>query len=161
MSARGRRAARVVSTLAGLITLTACVGACGGGGSSSSSGASTCSAATTFPASSLTSVATDGSKLHVELRSAPSQPLLAGLDCVELTVTDPATGAAVDGLDITMTPWMPAMGHGASVTPQVTALGGGKYVFTDLSLFMPGEWQLQTQFSGEVSDRVTTTFNVE
>jgi hypothetical protein len=156
MSPANRGTGRIASAFALLAMLVAC-----GGGGSSSTGTGTCSATSSFPAASIASVATSGSKLHVELRSAPSQPLLSGLDCVELTVTDPSTGAAVDGLDITMTPWMPAMGHGASVTPQLTALGGGKYVFTDVSLAMPGEWQLQTQFSGEVTDSVTTTFNVD
>lgn len=52
------------------------------------------------------------------------------------------------------------MGHGASVTPIVQAMGQGRYVFTDVSLFMPGEWQLRTTFSGEVEDSVAPVFSV-
>jgi hypothetical protein len=138
----------------------ALLGAAACGNSSTSPGASACSASTSFPASSLASIAGTSGALHVELRSAPSQPLISGLDCVELVVTDTSTGAPVDGLTVTMTPWMPAMGHGADVTPQVTPLGEGRYVFTDVALFMAGEWELRTQFTGAMTDSVDPTFNV-
>lgn len=103
----------------------------------------------------------DKGRLQVALRSAPYQPLAEGLQCVELTATDASSGANVDGLAITMTPWMPAMGHGASVTPILTPLGEGRYVFSNVSLFMPGEWQLRIQFSGPVTDSVEPTFDVD
>ena len=103
----------------------------------------------------------DSGKLHVAIHSAPYEPLVAGQQCVELVVTDASNGAAVDVLTVTLTPWMPAMGHGASVTPTVTPLGDGRYVFTTVSLFMPGEWQLRTQFSGQVTDSVEPTFSVD
>jgi hypothetical protein len=123
-----------------------------------------CSSATTPESTGFTSAAyqtfaTDQGKLDVELRLSP-QPPVAGLDGVQYVVTDAATGAPVDGLMIEMTPWMPAMGHGSSVTPQLTALGNGVYEFTDVSLFMPGEWQLRTKFSGQVVDSATPAFSV-
>ena len=136
--------------------------ACGSSNATSNgTGGGSCSATTNFPTAALSTIATDGGKLSVAIRGAPYQPLVAGLDCLELVVTDPATGAAVDGLSITMTPWMPAMGHGADTTPLLTPLGEGRYVFTGVSLFMPGEWQLRTQFSGKVSDSVEPTFSVD
>lgn len=113
-----------------------------------------------FPATPLASMASTDGKLHIDIRTAPNQPLTAGLDSVELTITDPTTGAPVDGLSIAITPWMPSMGHGSSVVPQLQSSGGGRYVFTDVSLFMPGEWQLRTQFSGEVTDSVAPVFSV-
>lgn len=134
---------------------------CSGGSSAASTDGGTCSATSSFPATALTTVTSDGGKLRVDFHSAPYQPLVAGLQCVEVVVTLPSTGAPVDGLTVTMTPWMPAMGHGASVSPSVTALGQGRYVFTNVSLFMPGEWQLRTQFSGQVSDSVEPTFSVD
>jgi hypothetical protein len=124
-------------------------------------GGGSCSAASSFPSAPVTTVTTDGGKLRVAIHGAPYQPLIAGLQCVELVVTDVSTDATLDGLAITMTPWMPAMGHGASVTPSVTALGEGRYVFTNVSLFMPGEWELRMQFSGEVTDSVAPTFSVD
>ena len=155
-----RESARRHGRLAGaaaFATVALLIAAC----SSSSASTSECSATTTFPASALSTVTSDGGKLHVSVHGAPSQPLSAGLDCLELDVTDASTGATVDGLSITMTPWMPAMGHGASSTPVVTALGDGRYVLTEVSLVMPGEWQLRTQFSGPVTDSVEPTFNVD
>jgi len=131
---------------------------CGSSGSAASS--PSCTTTSQFPSGPLATVASDNGKLQVELRTAPYQPLIAGLECVQLAVTEPSTGANVDGLAITLTPWMPAMGHGASVTPQLTPTGEGLYVFTNVSLFMPGEWQLRTHFSGPLDDSVEPTFNV-
>jgi hypothetical protein len=148
-----------------MVSALACLAfaACGSGPTSSSDD-TTCTSASAFPPSALSSVTSDSGNLSVAIHAAPYQPLVAGLDCVELVVTDRSTGVGVDGLTLAMTPWMPAMGHGASVTPQVTALGQGRYVFTDVSLFMPGEWQLRTKLSGppiEAGDSVEPTFNVD
>ncbi len=130
--------------------------------SDASNGESTgCSGTPTFPTTALSTTKSEGGKLQIAIRGAPYQPLVAGLDCLQLVVTDSSTGAPVDGLSVTMTPWMPAMGHGADTTPVVTALGQGRYVLTDVSLFMPGEWQLRTQFSGPVEDSVEPTFSVD
>ena len=64
---------------------------------------------------------------------------------VQLVITDP-TGAAVDDLDLTVVPWMPAMGHGTSITPVVTPMGDGTYAIDRVDLFMPGLWELRTTF---------------
>ena len=148
-------------TLAALLFGALSSSGCSSSDSAATGDGGTCSRASSFPATAMSSLTSDDGKLLVAIHSAPYQPLVAGLQCVELVVTDPSTGASVDGLTISMTPWMPAMGHGASVTPSVTALGQGRYVFTDVSLFMPGEWQLRTQFSGQVTDSVEPTFNVD
>jgi hypothetical protein len=113
-----------------------------------------------FPQAPLTTVTGDSSKLRVEMRSAPDQPLTAGLGSIELRVTDAETGAPVEGLDVTLTPWMPAMGHGTSVVPQLVSADKGRYVFDNVSLFMPGEWQLRTHFAGAVADSVEPVFSV-
>ena len=138
--------------------LSILAGACGSSEAPASSGDGGTSV---FPSSTLAVVASDGGKLQIAVRSAPYQPLIAGLESLELIVTDASTGAAIDGLSITMTPWMPAMGHGSDTTPVVTGFGQGRYVVTDVSLFMPGEWQLRTQFSGPVTDSVEPTFTVD
>ena len=54
---------------------------------------------------------------------------------VEYTVTD-ASGARVTGLDVLVEPWMPSMGHGASVKPSVSDEGEGRYVATNVELFV-------------------------
>jgi hypothetical protein len=148
---------RFTARAAALVALAACACSSSDGGS----GSNTCSASTSFPTSPFASLASAGGKLRIDVRTAPYQPLQAGLDCIQLVVTDATTGAPVDGLTVGMTPWMPAMDHGSSVTPQPSPpLGQGRYVFTNVSLPMPGEWELRTQFSGAVTDSVDPTFNI-
>ncbi len=113
----------------------------------------------TFPADPLTTATSDTGALSLVLRTSPSQPPPRGACAVELTVTD-ASGAPKDGLTIDVVPWMPSHGHGASVVPSVVAKGGGKYVVTDVDLFMPGEWELRTTFTGPLSDHATPKIEV-
>lgn len=113
-----------------------------------------CSSATqpptaTFPAGPYMTLTTDSGAFHVEVRTSP-QPPEVGNDDVELTVMD-ASGNPRDGLSISLKPWMPAMNHGTSETT-VTPEGGGKYLVTNVYLYMSGVWQLQMAFSGAVSD---------
>ena len=153
------RAAQILAPL-----LFGALGACGDASSATTTqgqGEGTCSASSTFAAAPLATIAGDKGKLQVAIHTTPNQSLIAADQCLELVVTDTSSGASVDGLTVTMTPWMPAMGHGASVTPTVSALGAGRYVFTNVSLFMPGEWELRTQFSGELTDSVEPTFYVD
>ena len=150
----------------GLALLTACGSdSASGDGTTASSDGTSCSSTSSFPATPLTTVTSDSGKLRVGVFSAPFQPLIAGIECIELVVTDPSTGAGMDDLTVSMTPWMTAMGHGASVTPTVAPLGQGRYVFSDVSLFMPGEWQLRTKLTGsalgEAGDSVEPTFSVD
>jgi hypothetical protein len=157
---RGNMGAPHLPTVTATVAVVASVlSACGS--SQTPPSASSCSATTAFPTSALATVTSDEGKLSVAFYGAPYQPLVAGTDCLELVVTDPSTGASVDGLSVTMTPWMPAMDHGADTIPVLAALGQGQYVFTGVGLFMPGEWQLRTQFAGQVADNVEPTFNVE
>ncbi|HEY8074074.1 MAG TPA: FixH family protein [Labilithrix sp.] len=113
----------------------------------------------TFPADPITSARSDSGALTLVVRTAPSQPPPRGTCTVELTITD-ATGAPKDGLVLDVVPWMPAHGHGASVRPSVVAKGGGKYVATDVDLFMPGEWELRTDVSGSTTDHAAPQITV-
>jgi hypothetical protein len=55
-------------------------------------------------------------------------------------VTD-ENGNPVTGATIALKPFMPDMGHGASVTPQITPMATeGVYQITLIDLFMPGIW---------------------
>src|SRR5438270_11525090 len=71
-----------------------------------------------FPAEPLTTIASVDGKLVIEVRTAPAQPPERGVASVQLVVKDP-NGVLQDGLVVAATPWMPAMGHGASVQPTV------------------------------------------
>jgi len=125
--------------------------ACGGSAESEAPGS--------FPPAAYETVASETGKLSIELRTSPQQPLDRGLVSVLYTVTGPDR-APVDGLQIAITPWMPAMAHGSSLRPTVSAEGRGRYVIGNLGLFMPGLWQLRTSISGAVDDRVTVAIEV-
>jgi hypothetical protein len=86
-------------------------------------------------------VTSDTGALRVTLQMS-SQPVQRGIDSAELAIAGVADGGPVDGLALAITPWMPAMDHGTSVVPTVTALGGGRYQVTNLVLYMTGHWEL-------------------
>jgi len=143
-----------VSRFRRFLALLAVVAATGCSGASAPS-----ASADAFAGAPLTTFTTDGGKLVVDLRTAPDQPPGRGVDSVELTVRDPS-GAPEDGLVVDILPWMPAMGHGSSVRPQVEAKGGGRYVATSVNFFMPGQWQLRLTFSGPVEDHATPVLQI-
>jgi hypothetical protein len=105
-------------------------------------------------------IVSNSGKLRVEVRTSPTQPPPRGVISVELAVTD-LSGSPVDGLATSIVPWMPAMGHGTSIVPTITPKGSGIYISTQVSLFMPGEWQLRTSFTGSASDYVAPSFQVQ
>jgi hypothetical protein len=118
------------------------------------------SAAGTFPTDAYLTQTTDAGKCRIEVRTSPSQPPTRGTFDIQLTVVDATTGKPMDGLAVTAVPWMPAMGHGTSVTPTVTPAGEGHYVLSNVSMFMPGTWQLRTTITGEANDSVTPQLQI-
>jgi hypothetical protein len=112
-----------------------------------------------FPASTLS----DHQKIGIALSTLPLQPPVAGPSSVRLVLTDPSTGKPIEDEQITLVPWMPAMGHGSDETPVFQSLGKGQYLFTNVDLFMPGEWLLRFEFSGTVTDSALQQilFNVQ
>ena len=133
----------------GLLTLAALMAACSGSGQSAPGG----------PCVPEASALSTSGKLRVDVCTAPSPPS-RGLMTAELTVTDSASGAPQDGLTLEVLPWMPSMGHGTSLVPTVSPAGGGKYVVTNVSLYMPGHWELRTSMSGPVTDSATPAVDV-
>jgi YtkA-like len=132
------------------------VASCGGSSSSSTS-------ANSFSETPLMTVTSDSGKLHVDVRTSPSQPPTRGQQSVQLVIAD-ENGAPQSGLTLDTTPWMPAMGHGASVTPAVTETTPGTYVIADVDMFMPGTWELRTTIadadSGTSADHVAPSFQI-
>jgi hypothetical protein len=86
-------------------------------------------------------VPTDSGRAMVEVRTAPS-PLVRGTASVELTFKD-NDGKPIDGLSLSVVPFMVSHAHGTSVVPIVTPEGGGRYLVGEVALFMPGTWQLR------------------
>jgi hypothetical protein len=115
------------------------------------SGAAERSGPVTFPADAYFTIPTESGALSIEVRASP-QPPERGTNAFELTLRDSAGGKPRDDLHVAVKPWMPAMNHGSSAIPVVTPAGDGKYVVTEVYLFMPGHWELQTSISGAMTD---------
>ncbi|HEY5147625.1 MAG TPA: FixH family protein [Polyangiaceae bacterium] len=122
-----------------------------------------CSSASTgpvsFPADAFSTSTTDSGTLHVELRTSPQPPARGTIEA-QLVITKVADDSPVDGLTVAIQPWMPAMNHGA-IAPTVMGLGDGKYLVTELDVFMPGHWELRTALSGAMTDHVTPAFDIQ
>ena len=86
--------------------------------------------------------------------------LTRGDSTMQYVITDAKDGSPVDGLTITIVPWMPAMGHGTSVPPTVVPLGNGTYEIDNVDLFMAGLWQLRTNVSSNAGDDVVFALQV-
>jgi len=54
----------------------------------------------------------------------------------------------MSGYTLSVVPWMPAHGHGASVAPTVNETSPGVYVAAPLDFYMSGNWQLLTTITG-------------
>ncbi len=100
------------------------------------------SAPLVFPGSPAATVASASGNLSIDVWWSPAQPIV-GYDATQLAISD-ANGSPVSGLALTIVPWMPAHGHGASVEPTVTEISPGTYVATPIDFFMAGEWELRT-----------------
>ena len=93
----------------------------------------------------------------MDVRTAPQPPARGAIPAL-LTVT--RDGAPATGLALHVTPWMPAMGHGASIEPVVVERGDGDYLVDDLVLPMPGMWELRVSAS-DGSETTVLSLNVE
>jgi hypothetical protein len=113
----------------------------------------------TFGSTPIEQVTGAGGSVRVDVYSAPD-PIVRGANELRYVISDATSGAPLDGLTLDVVPWMPAMGHGASITPTVTPEGQGKYLVTDVVLVMAGDWQMRTNISGAATDSVTVTLSV-
>jgi hypothetical protein len=111
-----------------------------------------------FPADPYTTTTSDSGTLVVDVRTSP-QPPARGTNSVELTVTHASDGTPATGLGVGVQPWMPAMNHGSS-NPTITEEGQGRYLVTEVYLYMPGTWELRTTFSGPISDHAAPALSV-
>lgn len=102
--------------------------------------------------------------LAVRLVEAQPGPPDRGDNTFRLRLEDGA-GAAVDTATISVRPWMPDHGHGA--TPEVWALerlGPGEGRVGPINFFMPGLWEVQVRVQPDSSTapkRATFSFCVE
>ena len=88
---------------------------------------------------------TDNNLYSLEL-VIPNKNLMMGVNTVEIIVHH-ATGGDVAQGELTVTPWMPGMGHGVMEKPVTTERGGGLYSVDNVIFSMTGHWQLQVKVS--------------
>jgi hypothetical protein len=108
-------------------------------------------------------IVSESGALSIEARTGPDQPPTRGLSTVDLEIVDAQSGEPQDGLELSVVPWMPAMGHGTSVKPALEAVGGGHYVVSNVNLYMGGAWDLRIAISAadaEAADRATLHFKI-
>ncbi len=86
---------------------------------------------------------TDNNLYSLEL-VIPEKYFNMGVNTVEIIVHH-ATGGDVAQAELTVTPWMPSMGHGVMGKPVVTERGGGLYSVDNVIFSMVGHWQLQVK----------------
>ncbi|HVT08890.1 MAG TPA: FixH family protein [Polyangia bacterium] len=110
-----------------------------------------------FEGAPAVTVASASGALSVAVWWSPAQPTV-GYAAGQLAITDQA-GAPVAGATLTVVPWMPAHGHGASVQATITETAPGVYTATPLDFFMSGAWVLRTriQRSGDGESPVDDT----
>jgi hypothetical protein len=121
-----------------LIAAAAALAGCG-------AGAPPMAADLSFAGPPALTVASASGALSIAVWWSPPHPTV-GYDACQLAVTD-QSGAPVPGATLTVVPWMPAHGHGASVQPAVTEASPGVYVATPLDFFMSGTWELRTRIA--------------
>lgn len=100
-------------------------------------------------------------QFNIAVRAAPEQPPPRGIVAIQYQITDEG-GAPVTGLVVTVTPWMPAHGHGAPVRPTIIDQGDGLYEARGVVLYMQGRWELRTTLArtDAPEDSVTPAFDV-
>ncbi len=101
------------------------------------------SAPLTFEGAPAVTVASASGALSLAVWWSPAQPTV-GYAAGQIAITDQA-GAPVAGATLTVVPWMPAHGHGASVQATITETAPGVYTATPLDFYMSGAWVLRTR----------------
>ena len=83
-----------------------------------------------------------------------------GSNSFEVYVRDANSDAPAAELELSMLPFMPAMGHGSGMSPTITSLGEGHYECAGVLLNMAGRWHLRTTITGARSDYVAFEVDV-
>ena len=84
----------------------------------------------------------------------PDERLVTGINEIDLIVHD-IKHRDIEGATVTVTPWMPEMGHGAFSSTEVTEKGGGLYSVANIVMIMGGHWELRVEIKkGNLEDRV-------
>jgi protein SCO1/2 len=86
--------------------------------------------------------------------------LKIGPNALDIVLRDQA-GKGVEGAELSVTPWMPTMGHGVWEKPVLRERGGGSYHVENVVIIMGGLWELKVAVKkGELEDRGVFSFTV-
>jgi len=102
----------------------------------------------------------DGSQGNYDFKmmsAAPAPP--ARGDNTWIVEINDMQGAPVDGMTLTVTPFMPAHQHGTPITVKITPAGTpGQYSLSPVNLWMPGVWEttIRAQTASAVDSAVYT-----
>lgn len=98
----------------------------------------------------------EGELVRVAIADADPALPIRGDNTWILAITDPS-GAAMEGMSLTVTPRMPDHGHGSPVQTSVTPMPDGEYRIEPINLFMAGYWEITvaaTDGAGEADEVV-------
>jgi protein SCO1 len=102
---------------------------------------------------------TEKGAFSLELSLADGK-LIPGPNSVDLKVRN-RDGQSVEGAGITVTPWMPSMGHGVWDKPVITERGGGIYHVENIRIIMGGSWELKIKVrKGSLEEQAVFPFEV-
>jgi protein SCO1 len=83
-----------------------------------------------------------------------------GDNSVDVVVRD-KSGKSVEGAELTVTPWLPAMGQGVWDKPAVTVRGAGKYHIQNIVTTINGRWELKFDIrKGTLKDKAVFSFDI-
>jgi hypothetical protein len=99
--------------------------------------------------------------LRVSAETLDGETPVRGANSFDIEVVRLDDGVGQEGLSLTLTPWMPAMGHGTSARPTVTEVDAGHYRADNVYLFMPGLWELRISIEGSVRDDAAPRFQID
>jgi hypothetical protein len=133
--------ARVFVLTLATVAVTACSSSDDGGSSGTSGTTNACATDTRKDIYTAGLAKQTSGALSVKLMEATPAPPAKQSNALTFVVTD-AAGKPVDGATLSVTPFMPDHGHGSSVKPTVTPMGGGTYDVANVYLPMPGLWRL-------------------
>lgn len=101
------------------------------------------------------SVSSDGGTFTVKLVGSDPGPPVKGRNIWTVEIDASATGLPLDGLDLSVTPWMPDHMHG-STPVVVTPTAAGNYDLEPVYLYMSGLWEVRMTIVGTMVGAGTT-----
>lgn len=103
------------------------------------------------------------SDLRVALHTVSGETPVRGNNRLQLMFAPKsATAFSADPvLDVELSTFMPAMGHGSGQAPRLVEVQASRYTFDNVVLNMPGLWELRLHVEGDITEDMAFEFDVE